>query len=109
MRFFGLIFLFLFVTFASANPTEENMYLVFKNGPNSVTIYTTPCVSEKVTQWIKPEAIKFYQRARVFYELKEYQACWRVEPSNPELVFIVDEDMDTGTLPIASFKRPEMI
>ena len=109
MRFFGFIFLFISFLATPTLASEDSMYLVFQNGPNSVTIYTTPCVSEKVTQYIQPDSIKFFQRALVLYEHKEYQACWRLDPNDPDVVFIVDEDRDVGTVPVAAFKRPEMI
>lgn len=83
--------------------------LIFETAGNTMTLYDTPCVAEKVVSLIKPEALKLYQEAHIFWQNNHYQACWRVSPNSPEVVFIIDEDMDAGEVPMSVFKPKEMI
>lgn len=101
----GLLALLLAVSTAVSGAGE---YLVFRMGTDEVKIFIEPCDTKAGVFEAMPEDMrKEYQRANVFFEGKNYEACWK--PVAEGLVFLVDEEGDQGTIPQTQFKKPDVI
>lgn len=62
---------------------------------NSVTLQETACVSD---MWLKE-----WKAATMFYQGKQYAACWRLQGNT---VVVIDSAGDVTPLPMTAF-RPE--
>ena len=94
-----LFILLTFIFFTSAAQAA----LFFESSVGTITLFLTPCVEEKVTQYIKPEALPLYREAHIVYLGEPFKACYR--EVDEDTYFIVDEVMDTGPLPKNIFKE----
>jgi hypothetical protein len=74
------------------------------NGPNSVTLWDSPCVHGetlwRISTMVAPQFRDKFRKARAMVGGKDYFGCWIVEG---DMVHLIYEDGDQGLLPIADF------
>jgi hypothetical protein len=110
-KFFSTIgtILFAFTLFIgyTSHAYAEELVATGTNGA-SVTIYDTPCVSEKVGKAHPDKDLSMGSKAETLMSNgKRIEACWVFVA--PDIVYVIDEMGDEGPLPVQMFKKADHI
>lgn len=70
---------------------------------NVVWLYEEPCAHPEVLEKVKDALHTSMRRSSIYYEGKQYKACWIIGPDN--LVYVVDETGEYLRLPPEAFRQ----
>jgi hypothetical protein len=71
-----------------------------KNAGFYIVLTKEPCPADLLTK-VKPEYHSRFHLAHEQFQGRELRACWAL---NPPVVAIIDEDGDSGTMPMSEFR-----
>lgn len=77
-----------------------------KSGNDKIVITGEKCPAS-VAKHIKPEHIGQFRLAHVMLNNKLFVACWTM--AEPQTIFVMYEDGDTGQIPVAAFELVKSI
>ena len=105
----GLLTLMLAVGLSTSTlAADRGPSVVAKQGGNQVSLFLGPCTTKKgVFETAPADLVAEFKEARILWDGKEYDACWKHLDS--ESIYLVDETGDAGALPISLFKKPDVI
>lgn len=81
--------------------------MVLETPDLTLRLFSTPCVAPAVLKQIKPELRERFRAGNETDHGRDLELCWVI--ADPETVFIVDEDGDSGAVPMAAFKPADVL
>lgn len=82
------------------SPAHAESYMA-KSGKDKIVITPANCPAS-VSRHIKPEHVPQFRFAHVTLNGKLFAACWTL--ADPQTIFVMYEDGDTGEVPVAAFE-----
>ena len=94
--------------FALQAVAKSDVKMVARSGDDVITLTTKPCTDSKVmssmlaAMQVSPEVSKAARHGTYLFQGKVLEICWLASNGR---VSIVDEDGDTGTVPMGAFRE----
>ena len=95
----------LLAVFGIANAAPIAM--VLETPDLKLRLFATPCVAPAILKQIKPELREKFRAGNETDHGRDLELCWVI--ADEANVFIVDEDGDSGSVPMSAFKPADIL
>jgi hypothetical protein len=76
--------------------------LILRDGQNTIRLSTAPCHHSKVIDLLRPEFREQFRHGFGVFNGRQVGLCWIL--SDPLTVTVVDDEGDSGAIPLAAFR-----